>query len=457
MTTQNTGRVRLTHLGCPKNLVDAEEMLGVLRRDGFELSGGTGDADVEVIHTCGFIEAAKQESIGAILEALERKKRGQTRRVIVTGCLAQRYGAELAAEMPEVDAFGGTGRSGQIASLIRDSLTAPAPLVRISSHPKHEWVSHLERERATPRWTAYLKISEGCDHQCTFCAIPSFRGAHTSKPFDSVFEEAERLVAGGAIELNLIAQDSTQYGYDLAGRCLLPELLGALSGIAGLKWIRVFYCYPSRVNGAVIEALATTPKVLPYIDMPLQHADDGVLKRMRRPGTGEGYLRLLGRIRGAMPQAAIRTTFIVGFPGETEEEFGSLLRFVEAARFDRVGVFEYSAEDGTPAGIMPGRIPARIKRSRRDRLMALQASISREIGESWIGQEMEVLVEAEAAYAQGDGPCRRGRSFRDAPEIDGQVMVRRCAAKPGEMVRARVTGASAHDLVSEYVVGPAAP
>jgi ribosomal protein S12 methylthiotransferase len=433
----------MVNLGCAKNVVDAEEMLGVLSDSGYRIDASSNDADVIVINTCGFIEAAKQESIDVILEALERKRQGRVRKVVVAGCLAQRYGAELAREMPEVDGFIGAGQMAGIAEMVGDTLVRPDQLFRVPEKPHHRWVDVPTRIRSTAPWTAYLKISEGCDHKCTFCAIPSFRGLHVSKPLERIVEEAERLAKEGVRELNLIAQDSTQYGYDLYKQPMLPDLLRALAQVDGVRWLRLFYCYPSRVNAKIIEAIATTPKVCQYIDMPLQHADDEVLRAMRRPLSGEAYLRILERFREASPDVAIRTTFIVGFPGETEAQFENLLRFVERAQFDRVGAFEYSTEDGTPSADLPNRAPSRVKRARKDRLMHLQRDISLARNRAWIGRDMEVLV--ESAH---DGDLRRvtGRSFRDAPEIDGHVTVSGTDAKPGEFIPVRITGAQPYDL-----------
>jgi ribosomal protein S12 methylthiotransferase len=448
--------VEWINLGCPKNVVDAEETLGLLARDGFAVRTDGAEVDVVVINTCGFIEASKQESIDAILGAAERKRDGSVRKLIVAGCLAQRYARELPRELPEVDAFVGVGRPAEVARTVADVLAGRERLIRVERRPQHRFAPETPRLQSTAPWTAYLKISEGCNHRCTFCAIPSIRGRHVSKPLDAVLEEAERLAACGVRELNLVAQDSTQYGYDLYGEAMLPRLLRELSGVGGLHWIRLFYCYPSRVNGKVIDAIAGTPKVCAYIDMPLQHADRDVLRAMSRPGGAESYLRLVRRFREASPDIAIRTTFIVGFPGETAEAFENLMRFVEAARFDRVGVFEYSREEGTPSAKLPGQVASGVKRSRRERLMRLQQDISLERGRRWVGRDLEVLVERPAAgqsSGNGNGLHARavGRSFRDAPDIDGVVYLRGVGAAPGQFVRARVTDASAYDLTAEPI------
>lgn len=288
-------------------------------------------------------------------------------------------------------------------------------------------------------WSAYLKVSEGCDHKCSFCTIPSFRGRHVSKPVERVIEEARHLAATGAIELNLIAQDVTQYGFDLYGRFSLPRLLGELNAVEGIEWIRILYFYPNRLTSDVIEAMASLPKVLPYIDIPLQHAHPDTLRRMKRPWDGERYLALFEKVRDAMPDIAIRTTFIVGFPGETDEEFDYLLRFVRDARLDRVGAFLYSKEAGTPAFDMPDQIPSRLKRSRYDALMRMQQQISLEINRGWIGRKLPVLVDHAA------GGAGVGRSHRDAPEIDGQVFLSG-EVRAGEIVEATVTHAEPYDV-----------
>jgi ribosomal protein S12 methylthiotransferase len=453
-TASRPSRVSLINLGCAKNEVDSEEMLGLLQQEGYavesseDASNLRAGTDVVVINTCAFIEAAKEESVNTILEALQRKERGEIKRVVVVGCLAQRYARELAAEMPEVDAFMGTGQMGRIGEVVGQSLIRPEQLLQVSERPHHRWLDVPTRARLGAPWTAYLKISEGCDHACTFCAIPSFRGGHVSKPMERIVEEAERLGAQGVRELNLIAQDSTQYGYDLYGKMRLPELLRALSQVEAIRWIRLFYCYPSRVNRGVIEAIAETPKVCHYIDMPLQHADNEMLRRMRRPMSYDGYLKLLADFRAAAPDVAIRTTFIVGFPGETREHFATLERFVDEARFDRVGVFTYSVEEGTPSAAMEPKVPGRTKTARKEALMRRQQAISHECNRRWVGRELEVLVESRSPL---DPTTVVGRSFRDAPEVDGQVYVKRCAANPGSFVRARVVEARAYDLIAEAV------
>ena len=431
-------------LGCAKNQVDGEEMLGALagvNDSEVQFVADKQDADVLIVNTCGFIESAKEESVNAILDAVRRKQRGQVSRVIVTGCLAQRYGDELAREIPEVDAFLGIESAPQVGNVVFGARPPRANLVQ-ERLEKYPLVPQARlRATATP-WTAYLKVSEGCDHACTFCAIPGIRGRHRSKPMERLVREAAELAATGAIELNLVAQDTTAYGMDLYGRLALPELLEQLAAVPGIRWLRLLYCYPTMVRPPLIDALRGLPRVIPYIDMPLQHADDAMLKRMKRGGTVEQYKRLFGRLRDALPDLALRTTFLVGFPGETDAEFDHLLRFVEEMRFDRVGVFTYSAEEGTPSFAMPEAVSAKIMRARRDALMAAQQPLSLANNARWIGRELEVLVEAS------EGADAVGRSFRDAPEIDGSVRIVGCASRPGELVRARVTAAQPYDLTA---------
>ncbi len=447
-------KVSVINLGCAKNQVDSEEMLGVLAQDGYSVEtahspkDSSDDTDVVVINTCGFIEAAREESINTILEALKRKQRGEIQKVVVTGCLVQRYAQELQKELPDVDAFLGTGEYGRIGNMVGQSLVGTTQLLQVAEKPHHRWVDVPSRIRMGSPWTAYLKISEGCDHTCTFCAIPSFRGKHVSKPMERILSEAAQLASQGVKELNLIAQDSTQYGYDLYGEMRLPQLLRELSAIDGIHWIRLFYCYPSRVNRGIIEAIATTPKVCHYIDMPLQHADNEMLRMMRRPMSYDGYLKLLSGFRSAAPDVAIRTTFIVGFPGETDAHFANLERFIDEAQFDRVGVFEYSVEEGTPSGTMPNRVPARIKRQRKDALMRRQQAISLSCNQKWLGREMEILVEERVA---DDPTTAVGRSFRDALEIDGLVSVRNCTAELGTFVKVKITEALPYDLAGEQL------
>lgn len=397
------------------------------------------DADVLIVNTCGFIGPAKEESIAAILDAVGRKARGQVSKVIVTGCLAQRYGADLAQEIPEVDAFLGIESAPAVGNAVFGARPRQINLVEQVAD-KYPLIPQTRlRATATP-WTAYLKISEGCDHTCTFCAIPGIRGKHRSKPIERLVQEARQLAASGARELNLVAQDTTAYGMDLYGRLALPELLRALAEVDGVQWLRLLYCYPTMVRQPLIDALRELPSVISYIDMPLQHGDDQMLKAMKRGGSVEQYKRLFGKMREALPDLALRTTFLVGFPGETDAQFENLLNFVQDMRFDRVGVFTYSAEEDTPAFDLPGAVPAKVMRARRDALMAAQQPMSLANNQNWLGRTLDVLIESRR------GADAVGRSFRDAPEIDGTVTVRNCEATPGTFVSAHVTEAAPYDL-----------
>jgi ribosomal protein S12 methylthiotransferase len=430
---------RVITLGCAKNEVDSEDIAGVLAESGYTLDSRAHHADLVVINTCGFLEAAKQESLAVIRKAVRSKGRAK---VVVAGCLVQRMGDQIAQLAPGADAYVGVGQMSRIGEIARRCAARAGagdqPLVD-APPPYHRWADVPTRLRSGTPWSAYLKVSEGCDHRCTFCTIPSFRGPHRSKPIERVLAEARHLAAQGAVEINLIAQDVTQYGFDLYREYTLPKLLRKLHEVDGVEWIRLLYLYPSRVTDELIEALATLPKMVHYVDMPLQHAHPEVLRRMRRPWDGERYLRLFERLRVAMPDCAIRSTFIVGFPGETEEEFSFLLQFLREAKLDRMGAFQYSREFGTPSFDMPGQVPAKVRARRYDRLMGVQQAISLERGRRWIGQSMLVLAESP----RDDWTICR--SHRDAPEIDGVVFVEGKLA-PGTFHRVQVAAATEYDL-----------
>ncbi|MCX7801322.1 MAG: 30S ribosomal protein S12 methylthiotransferase RimO [Fimbriimonadales bacterium] len=428
---------RIITLGCAKNEVDSEEIAGVLAEHGYALDGLSDRSDVTVINTCGFLEASKRESLEAIRAALKDRAEGRTRKVVVAGCLVQRLGQELKRLAPGADAYVGVGQMGRFAEVVAGA--RGGSLVSVDE-PHHVWADVRSRARSGPSWTAYLKLSEGCDHQCAFCTIPSFRGRHKSKPIERIVEEAEWLARGGAREICLIAQDTTQYGHDLYGRFRLPDVIRMVAAVDGVRWVRALYLYPTRVGDDLLEVLERTPQAVRYIDMPLQHSHPDVLRRMRRPWDGERYLRLFEKIRAALPGVAIRTTFIVGYPGETEEEFQHVLDFLRAARLDRVGCFAYSRESGTPAAELPGQISFREKQRRQHELMSLQQNISLEINRGWIGRRLEVLV--EGATDEGWG---FGRTYRDAPEIDGLVYLQ--GARPlGSFCEATITDADPYDL-----------
>lgn len=430
-------KVRIVTLGCAKNDVDSEEIAGVLAEAGHEIDSSSKRAEVVVINTCGFLEAAKEESIRAIKQAVREKKAGRVKKVIVAGCLSQRLGSELVRLAPGADSYVGVGEMARFGEIV-SQLGGSRPETAIS-RPHHRWADVTTRMRTGSPWSAYLKVSEGCDHKCTFCTIPSFRGPHASKPMERVLAEAKHLAETGAKEINLIAQDVTQYGYDLYKRFTLPALLQELNGIAGIEWIRILYFYPNRLTDEVIESMRNLPKVCSYIDIPLQHAHPDTLGRMKRPWDGERYLQLFEKLRVAMPDCAIRTTFIVGFPGESDEEFEYLLDFVREAKLDRVGAFMFSREAGTPSFEMEGQVPSRIKRERHDRLMRVQQGLSLEANRRWVGQDLKVLVE------QSDGVKGVGRSHRDAPDIDGLVYFEG-QAEPGSFTKVKIDRAEPYDL-----------
>jgi ribosomal protein S12 methylthiotransferase len=437
-------------LGCPKNLVDSERMLGKLAQEGYSLSPDADGADVVVVNTCGFIEPARQESLGVIREMLELKRRGRVGTVVVAGCLAERKKDDLLQEVPEVDHIVGVFGREEIVQVVdralfknrRDeqrSLFRPAPVKALTD---------TERLRITPRHYAYLKISEGCDRLCTFCAIPGMRGKHVTKPMEEVMREARELAADGVRELIVVAQDTTYYGLDLYGKVRLAELLRELDRIDGLEWIRVLYAYPIHFTDELIETMAATKKIIPYLDMPLLHLNDHVLRRMSRKVDRAATEDLLGRLRKAIPNLTMRTTFIVGFPGETDAEFAELAEFVEEARFERVGVFPYSLEPGTPAARLPDQIAEEVKAKRRNLLMENQQEVAFAHAQAQIGKELEVIVDGPDAEVPG---CFTARGHGDAPEIDCAVRLKGKGLRPGDLVRARVTGADGYDLMARAI------
>lgn len=429
-------KVGLISLGCAKNLVDSEVMLGALTRDGMALTTELRDADVIIVNTCAFIEPAKQESIDAILRAGKLRQSGRCRALIMAGCMPQRYPIELQKELTEVDAFIGLNEVPRIATIVRDLLNGTGKSVYHSGAAKYVLDASAPRLRLTPSHYAYVKIAEGCNHPCTFCSIPRIRGAHRSRPLADVLAEIRMLLAGGVKEINLISQDTTSYGKDIGTS--LSALLREIEQLDGDFWVRLLYTHPARWTDELIETMAQCTKVCRYVDIPLQHINDKLLAAMRRETDGRFIRDLLLRIRSALPEVAIRTTFIVGFPGETETQFSELLEFIREAKFTRLGVFAYSREDGTAAAKLPGQLPARVRRDRRDRAMATQQAVSRELLRGMIGQTLRVLMEREG----------EGRSTMDAPDIDGKVYVRG-TAKTGEFVAVRITGAKEYDLKGE--------
>ncbi len=439
-----TTRVYMHTLGCPKNRVDSEVMLGTLAQAGFRLVQDPAAAEIVVVNTCGFIESAKVESVDAIVELAELKRTGRCKKLVVTGCLVQRHAEELARELPEVDHFLGTGAYPEVAKIVSDAqakrLVVPDPdFVHSAATP---------RVNSLPSHTAYLKIAEGCDNDCAFCIIPRLRGPQRSRPIDDLVAEAAALAAQGTVELSLVAQDLTAYGYDLPGKVRLHHLLPELCRVDGIRWIRLHYAYPRDVPEALVQVMAEESKIVKYLDMPLQHSSDRLLRTMRR-GRDSAFLRdLLGRLRARVPGIALRTSLIVGLPGETEEDFRDLLRFVEEQRFERLGVFEYSREDGTSAALLPDQVPEEVKHARFQRIMEVQRDVSRAHQQAFIGRRLEVLVEGASEETEH---LLVGRHAQQAPEIDGLTYVNDGMAYPGEIVTLEVTDAADYDLVGRVV------
>ena len=433
--------VGMVSLGCSKNRVDSENLLGFLSEKGYPIVADPAEADIIFVNTCGFIEPAKVESIDTIFEMAQYKQTGRLQKLFVTGCLSQRYSGDLAAEMPEVDGFLGVKDYDRIAEMMAEAENDLRPVFTDG----HDRFFTTRRVLTTPGYTAYVKISDGCDNRCTYCAIPLIRGRYESRPFEDIIAECEALAARGVTEITLIAQDTSRYGNDFEGHpLLLKKLLQAVSDIEGIHWVRVLYTYPDTVNEELLDAMVSIPKVAPYLDLPLQHINGRLLKAMNRRGTPEHIKKLIAACheRGIVT----RTTMIVGFPGETEEEFRELLDFVRDARFERLGAFTYSAEEGTPAAAMPDQIDEAVKERRLDELMMLQQSISMDANEARIGEVCEVLVDG-----QEDGEYI-GRSLKEAPEIDGNIrFTSHRELAPGAYVTVKITGAEAYDLTGEEV------
>ncbi len=448
-TSAPSARVHFRSLGCPKNRLDSEVMIGALALGGYAIAEHLEDADVVVVNTCSFIESAREESIDAILEVADLRESGRLRGLVVAGCLPQRYGAELAKELPEVDAFVGTGHFQRITTILDDALAGRGRGVYVDAGRTHLSDESEPRVLIGPTHTAYLKISEGCDRVCAFCAIPAIRGRFQSRSPESVVAEARQLAAAGVRELCLVAQDSTAFGKDRTGRPDLPGLLRALDEVEGLDWIRPLYLYPTAVTDELIEVLASGRRVLPYVDVPLQHASDRVLAAMKRGATRARQEALVERLRAGIPGVTLRTTFIVGFPGETDADFETLCDFVRASRFDRMGVFRYSDEAGTGAVELKGKVPRSVARARHRALMAIQREIMREKLAEHIGKVLPVLVDTA-------GPRARGRLASQAPEIDGVVFLKG-KAEAGEIVSVRIASVRDVDLAGEVNPGELGP
>ncbi len=435
-------------LGCPKNLVDSERMLGKLSQDGYSLQANADGASVVVINTCGFIDSARQESLAVIREMLELKKQGKVGSVVVAGCLAERQKDMLLLEVPEVDQIVGVFGREEIVQVVGRAVVhqeetrswfKPAPVRALDDNA---------RLRITPKHYAYLKISEGCDRLCTFCAIPKMRGKHATKPMENVLAEARELAADGVRELLIVAQDSTYYGMDLYGEIRFAKLLRELNKIDGIEWIRVLYAYPEHITDELLTTLAESEKVIPYIDMPLQHINDRVLKRMQRRVNRASTEKLIGQLRSHVPNLNFRTTFIVGFPGETDAEFEELRDFVKQTAFERAGVFTYSLEPDTPAVKLDGHMPQEVKQERYNRLMETQQAVAFAWSERQTGRQIEVII---------DGPDPempnhwRARSHADSPDIDGMVRVKGKNLRPGDIVDVKVTAADGYDLAARAI------
>jgi ribosomal protein S12 methylthiotransferase len=445
------GRYAFVSLGCPKNLVDSERMLGMLRLDGYELVNDPRGADFAVVNTCGFIEAARQESFAAIDEMLDLKKRGELRGLIVSGCLAERQKESLLEERPGIDHLVGVFGREEVTK-VADRLLGGLNEQRTVFHPApiHP-LPDTSRMRITPRHFAFLKISEGCDRLCTFCAIPKMRGKHYSKPMDEVVAEARELAADGVRELVIVAQDTTYYGMDLYGEPRLAELLRQLEHVEGLDWIRLMYFYPMYITDELVDVIAGSKRIVPYLDMPLQHINDRMLRRMQRRVNRSETEKLLDKLRTSIPKLVLRTTFITGFPSETDAEFEELVDFVADQKFERLGVFTYSFEPDTPAARLPDHLPEEVKNERRERLMAVQQEVAFEWNNAQIGRRLDVLVDSAVPE---ENNAWIGRSYANAPDVDGVVYVTGEALSTGAIVPCEVVATSNYDLVAVAVGRP---
>ena len=439
--------VSFVSLGCDKNLVDSEHMLGLLNQGGFTLTGEEQKADVIVVNTCCFIEDAKKESIENILEVARYKEEGNCKALIVTGCMAQRYKQEILDEIEEVDAVVGTTSYDKIVEIANSILEEKGLRTQTFDLIDREMLDEMPRILTTAGYFAYVKISEGCDKHCTYCIIPKLRGKYRSRQMDKIKAEVQKLAQDGVSEIILVAQDTTEYGRDLEDASL-AKLLRELSMIEGIEWIRVLYCYPESITDELIEEIRTNPKVCKYLDIPIQHAADNVLKRMARKSSLAQLKERIGKLRDKIPGIALRTTLIVGFPGETDEDFEVLYHFVKEMRFDRLGVFTYSKEEGTPAAKFENQIDEKTKIKRRDAIMALQHGISQELTAEKVGKVMKVLIEGKIT----DEDVYIGRTYQDAPDIDGEVFVEyEGELISGDFVDVRITGANDYDLIGEIV------
>lgn len=441
-------KVGMVSLGCSKNQVDGEMLLATVQQAGYTLCNSEEEADVIIVNTCGFIESAKKESIDEILQLARRKEAGKLKAIVVTGCLAERYQAEIRKELPEVDAVLGIGANKDIVFALKEVLEGRKKELFAS---KYDLALSGDRVLSTPKFYAYLKISDGCDNCCTYCAIPLIRGRFRSRTMEDIVAEAKQLVANGVKELIVIAQDTTRYGEDIYGKLMLPELLRRLCKIEGVHWIRLLYCYPNRITDELIDVIATEDKILKYIDLPLQHAVGRVLSEMNRGEDTESLTALIQKMRDRIPEMVIRTTFIAGFPGETEDEFNQMAEFSRNIRFDRMGCFAYSQEEDTPAALMPDQIDEDVKQHRAQIMMEEQMDIMQQLGQQRIGTVMEILVEGYDEYSG----CYYGRSYADSPDIDGKVLFTAVNIVPvvGDFADVRITDCVNCDLMGELVEG----
>ncbi|MDF2683500.1 MAG: ribosomal protein methylthiotransferase RimO [Brevibacillus sp.] len=439
-------KVAIVTLGCEKNLVDSDMMAHLIDEKGYELVENPEEATVVIVNTCGFIDAAKEESVNKILDMAELKETGKLKSLVVAGCLTQRYKEDILNEIPEVDGIVGTGDFMSITGIIEESLEGRRPI--FVGNPIFTYEDVVKRKVKEGTYSAYIKIAEGCDNACTFCSIPLMRGGFRSRTIESILEEARHLAAQGIVEVSLIAQDSTNYGTDIYdGKLMLPELLNRLSEVDGIQWIRLHYAYPGFFTDELIHTFATNPKVCKYVDMPLQHSEDHILKRMRRPGRQTDIRALVAKIRAQVPDVALRTSLIVGFPGETEEDFARLSEFVKDIRFDRLGVFTYSNEDDTPASRLPDHVEEETKEKRANLLMEIQREVAGDRNSRFVGQVLEVLIERY----EGRNDIYVGRTQYDAPEIDGEVFVSGFKGELGSIAKVKITHSFEYDLAGEVV------
>ena len=442
---QNSAIICFVALGCPKNIVDSEKMLAEIAQAGFLITTDPENADVVVINTCGFIAPAKAEALEEIRHAVHCKLNGTVKKVIVAGCLSERLGRQLFEQADGIDAIVGLGQRDNIARIIKKTILSKQPAAFLNQSP-HTTSDDRARLLITPGHWAYLRISEGCNHKCSFCTIPAIRGSFRSKPEELVLAEAAELVSAGAVELNIIAQDTTHYGRDLKVKNGLSTLLKKLEQINGLKWIRLMYLCPAGIDEKLIETIATSEKVVHYLDIPVQHVNNEILKAMYRPDTKDGLRQLIERLRSAIPDCLLRTTIIVGFPGETDRQFDELLDFIEWAEFDALGCFKYYPESGTAAGEMPTQVPDKVKQQRLDELMLTQQKIAFAKNKKRIGGKITCLV--DSVDDEGTG---RGRFYGQAPDIDSICIIQNCSANPGQFIDTKVVGTKDYDLLVQQI------